>query len=287
MAFQSPPFKRGALCQYVSRGCYTQNIECPKERWSSSNSSQSGSSDQQLMSSSQDARTDAANRARENDRCRQEADERYIRANYVAYISEWFARSQWLDTDGAAPDFEMWIAAVPRPALIDKHTLIQVANHAYRYVQAIQDRANVLCEELTLPVTGALNFDVWSLHPRYPITNQLCPFPSIPMRSVIRMEEADTGYLIHLIVALAVGKTITERMAVQLELRAMHGRKVKMAARRAEAEAAHDTVVRTAAAARRESEAAGLSARQAEEGELLTAAATLMGMSADRRDAGQ
>ncbi|KAK0771984.1 hypothetical protein LTR91_008992 [Friedmanniomyces endolithicus] len=240
------------------------------------------------MSSTQDARADAANHARENDWCRQEADERYIRANYVAYISEWFARSQWLDTDGAAPDFDMWIATVPRPALIDRHTLIQVANHAYRYVQAIQDRANVLCEELTLPVTGALNFDVWTIHPRYPNTNQLCLFPSIPMRNVIRMECADRGYLIHLILELAVGKTITERMTLQLELRAMHGRKVKMAARRAEAEAADNTVVRTAAAAaRRESEAAVLSARHAEEGEQLTAAATLMEMSADRRDAGQ
>ncbi|KAK0248182.1 hypothetical protein LTR91_004032 [Friedmanniomyces endolithicus] len=240
------------------------------------------------MTSTQDARADAANRARENDRFRQEADERHVRANYVAYISEWFARSQWLDTDGAAPDFDTWIATIPRPALVDKHILMQVANHAYRYVQAIQDRANVLCEELTLPVTGALNFDVWSLHPRHPITNQLCPLPFIPMRSVIGMEEADTGYLIHLIVALAVGKTITERMALQLELRAMHGRKVKMAARRAEAVAAHDTVVRTAAAAaRRESEAAVLSARRAEEGEQLTAAASLMGMSADRWDAGQ
>ncbi len=30
MAYQSPPFKRGALCQYAGRVCYGQDIECPR-----------------------------------------------------------------------------------------------------------------------------------------------------------------------------------------------------------------------------------------------------------------
>ncbi|KAK1050151.1 hypothetical protein LTR12_011136 [Friedmanniomyces endolithicus] len=97
------------------------------------------------------------------------------------------------DTFAPAPDLDTWLRVVSNPTLIDEHTLTQVVDFAYRYLQTIQDRANVLCEELMLPGTHALTFDVWSLHPRNPITHQPYLVPVIPRRSVIRLEEADRG----------------------------------------------------------------------------------------------
>ncbi|TKA75621.1 hypothetical protein B0A55_04892 [Friedmanniomyces simplex] len=135
------------------------------------------------------------------------------------------------------PTLSIWLGTAPNPELIDKHTLAQAVNHAYHYVQPTLDRANVLCEELMLPVTGLLDFDVRFIYPSEPVTHQRYAIPIIPMRNVVWMDLASKEELSALLVALAVTKTIAERTALQLEFRAMHGRKVRAAAARAEGDA--------------------------------------------------